>query len=339
MKPVQERIMKCGLIVPALVLSLIFHSTVSAVTVKDAVYLTKNAGKVVFSHTGHIRLKGMANDCRVCHDAIFDLKRKRHFSMVEMEKGLSCGACHDGIKAFGLKECARCHQTREVTFKVKATGPTGFSHTSHLATSGDCGVCHPSHFAAGPGKHKHSSMTDMEKGKSCGACHNGRKAFGLAACVACHPAGDITYKVKETGPTHFSHKTHIEVEKCGACHPKLYAPNRKNRRVGMAAMEKGLSCGACHNSRQAFSVKECSKCHPTGELLFEEKSTGNVMFSHTSHTGLYRCGDCHTSIYETTRSKLKVSMQEMEKGRSCGACHEGKTAFNVSEKCESCHKM
>lgn len=329
--------MKSGRIVSALILLMIFQSAAYAVTVRDVVYQTKNAGKVVFSHTGHISRKGMTNDCRVCHDGIFNLKKKKHATMAAMEKGASCGACHDGKRAFGLKECARCHQTREITYKVKATGPTGFSHTSHLATSGDCGVCHPALFAAGP--NKRSSMKDMEKGKSCGACHNGRKAFGLAACVRCHPAGEITYKVKETGPTHFSHKTHIEVEKCGACHPKLYAPNRKNRRVGMAAMEKGLSCGFCHNARQAFSVKECLRCHPAGELLFEEKSTGNVVFSHTSHTGLYRCGDCHTSIYGTNRSRLKVSMQEMEKGRSCGACHEGKTAFNVSEKCESCHKL
>jgi c(7)-type cytochrome triheme protein len=337
MNPAGERNMKCFLILFALVLSLSVESTVSAVTVRDAVYLTKNAGKVVFSHTEHISRKGLNNNCRACHDAIFDLKKKKHVSMAEMEKGRSCGACHDGKNAFALKECARCHKTRDLVYKVKATGPTGFSHTSHLATTSDCGVCHPSLFAAGP--NKRFSMTDMEKGKSCGACHNGRKAFGLDACVTCHPVKAITYKVKETGPTHFSHNTHLEVAKCGTCHPKLYAPNQKNKRVGMAAMEKGLSCGACHNSRKAFSVKECSKCHPTGELLFEEKSTGNVVFSHKFHSGLYRCGDCHTSIYETNRSKMKVSMQEMEKGRSCGACHEGKTAFNVSEKCEGCHKL
>jgi c(7)-type cytochrome triheme protein len=107
----------------------------------------------------------------------------------------------------------------------------------------------------------------------------------------------------------------------------------------MADMEKGKSCGACHNSKQAFSVKECSKCHPTGELLFEEKSTGNIIFSHKSHTALYSCGDCHATIFKTARSTVKVSMQEMEKGKSCGGCHDGKTAFSVKDKCESCHKM
>ena len=329
--------MKCHLIFSILAMFLLFQSAAFAVTVRDAVYTTKKAGKVVFSHGDHINKKGMTNNCRACHDAIFDLKKKRHYSMADMEKGRSCGACHNGNKAFSLKECARCHQTREITFKVKETGPTRFSHKSHLAKSADCGVCHPSVFAAGP--NKRVTMADMKKGKSCGACHNGKKAFGLDKCVTCHPVKEITYKVKETGPTHFSHKIHLAVAECGKCHPKLYSPNQKNRRVGMAAMEKGKSCGACHNSKQAFSVKECSKCHPVRELVFEDKTAGNAIFSHNFHTGLYTCVDCHVSLYQTTRSKVRVSMQEMEAGKSCGGCHDGKTAFSVKDKCGSCHQM
>ncbi|MEI6209184.1 MAG: cytochrome c3 family protein [Desulfuromonadales bacterium] len=321
----------------ATVMSLLFLNSAFAVTVRDVVFTTRNAGKVIFSHTDHINKKGMTNNCRACHDALFDLKKKKHYSMTEMKKGKSCGACHGGKNAFSLAECARCHQTREIKYNVKATGPTVFSHTAHLAVSADCAVCHPAVFAAGP--NKRFSMADMEKGKSCGACHNGKKAFGVDTCVTCHPVKEITYNVKETGPTHFSHKIHIEVAKCSKCHPKPYAPNHQNRRVGMAAMEKGASCGVCHNSKEAFSVKECSKCHPVRELLFEDKDAGNVAFSHKNHTGLYTCADCHVSLYPASRSKVKVSMQEMEKGKSCGSCHEGKTAFSVKEKCESCHKM
>ncbi len=241
---------------------MVFQNTVCAISVRDVVYNTKNGGSVLFSHREHINKKEMTKNCRACHDALFDLKMKKHFS-----------------------------------------------------------------------------MADMEKGRSCGACHNGEKAFGLDKCSACHRVKEITYKVKETGPTHFRHKTHLGSAECGACHPALYASNQKNRRVGMAAMEKGKSCGACHNSKRAFSLKECSKCHPVRELLFEEKSYGNVLFSHSLHTALFTCIDCHTSLYKTTRSTVKVTMQAMEAGKSCGGCHNGKSAFNVSEKCESCHKM
>jgi len=75
------------------------------------------------------------------------------------------------------------------------------------------------------------------------------------------------------------------------------------------------------------------------DVVFEDKTLGDVMFSHNNHTGLYTCVDCHTSLYNTTRSKVKVSMQEMEKGKSCGACHDGKTAFTVKEQCKSCHQI
>jgi c(7)-type cytochrome triheme protein len=223
---------------------------------------TKSVGTVVFSHGDHINKKGMSKNCRVCHDGLFDLKKKKHYS-----------------------------------------------------------------------------MGDMEKGKSCGACHNGKKAFGVDKCVSCHPVKEITFKVKETGPTDFSHKIHIEVASCGKCHPGLYAPDQHNKHVGMAAMEKGKSCGACHNAKLAFSVKDCAKCHPTRELVFEDKNAGNVAFSHKFHTSLYSCADCHKLLFKTSRSKARVTMQEMEKGASCGSCHDGKTAYSVKDKCESCHKM
>jgi c(7)-type cytochrome triheme protein len=330
--------MKCCRFFSILALLLLFQNTSFAVTLKDAVYKTKNAGSVVFNHADHLKNKEMANNCRACHDAIFDLKKKKTFSMADMAKGKSCGACHSGTKAFALGECAKCHQTREIVYNVKATGTTRFSHKLHLAKSEDCAACHPTIFAAG--RNKHFTMAEMEKGKSCGACHNGKKAIGLNKCAACHPTKEITYPVKETGPTSFSHTSHLEVARCEACHPKIYSPNRKNKPVGMAAIEKGKSCGACHNAKQAFSVSECAKCHPVRDIVYEEKKAGNALFSHTFHTGLYSCRECHTKLYQTARSKVVVSMQEMgDKKKSCGWCHDGKTAFSVMEKCGTCHQI
>lgn len=254
--------MKFRLVLSFLALSLTIQSAVFAVTIRDVTYKTRNAGTVIFSHSDHIDKKEMRKNCRACHDAIFDLKNKKQYSMVEMEKG-----------------------------------------------------------------------------KSCGACHNGKRAFGLTTCSACHTVKEVIYHVKETGRTHFSHTIHLKGAECLDCHPALYAAKRNNRRIGMSAMEQGKSCGACHNSKKAFSVKECSKCHPSAELLFKEKTTGDVLFSHKFHTGLYSCADCHVSIFKTDRSKVKVSMQKMEEGKSCGACHDGKTAFSVKDTCEACHKM
>ena len=109
----------------------------------------------------------------------------------------------------------------------------------------------------------------------------------------------------------------------------------------MAQMEKGLSCGACHNGKEAFKIDECAKCHPVKDVEFKLKDSGDVKFSHEFHTGLYKCGDCHTKLYlPSAKNKRGITMAEMEAAKSCGACHnEGKEAFSVKENCDRCHKM
>jgi c(7)-type cytochrome triheme protein len=297
--------------------------------VKEVTYQVKQTGPVLFSHTLHLKTM----QCNACHPAIFAAGFNRQVTMAEMEKGKSCGACHNGQKASGIDKCDTCHPTKQIVFKVKETGPTVFSHKNHMAVY-DCSACHPKLYAIGP--NKHVSMSAMEKGRSCGACHNKKEAFALAKCQKCHPTKEIVFKVKETGPTVFSHNKHLEMYGCEACHTKLYSTGA-NKRVSMAAMEKGKSCGVCHNKKDAFAIAECQKCHPTKELVFKVPDAGNAKFSHTSHLGMYKCTDCHTAIFPVKTGNKTVSMAEMEKAKSCGACHDGKTAFSVKEHCESCH--
>jgi len=323
-----------------LITSLVLFSGARAIALdlRNETFKTGSAGTVVFSHKAHIRQKAMANDCKACHDGIYNIRNKARFTMADMEKGKSCGACHNGKQAFPLKECARCHQIKEITYQVKATGPTRFSHARHLAAATPtCGTCHPKLFSAGP--NKHSTMADMRRGKSCGACHDGTKAFGIDSCTTCHPVKEIIFKVKQTGPTRFSHTQHIKANQCGACHTRLYPTKRQARPVSMAQMEKGMSCGACHTGKGAFPLKNCTACHPAPELTFAVKDAGPVAFSHKAHLGMYGCGECHTTQYATARSATRVSMKEMENSASCGACHDAKTAFSVKDKCDACHKM
>jgi c(7)-type cytochrome triheme protein len=76
-----------------------------------------------------------------------------------------------------------------------------------------------------------------------------------------------------------------------------------------------------------------------GDILFKVK-TGNVTFRHDSHVnsaGL-ACQECHDKPYLSVSQHKKVSMKEMEKGKSCGTCHDGKKAFSVKGSCQDCHK-
>jgi c(7)-type cytochrome triheme protein len=230
---------------------------------------------------------------------------------------------------------------KDKTFTTEVAGKVVFSHDDHLKKKNakspniSCKACHNSAMKKGV----HYTMAQMEQGKSCGQCHNGKKAFALSKCTVCHKVKDITYMVKETGRILFKHSSHLaKNSQCNTCHNSIFE-TKHTPSVTMAAMEKGKSCGACHNGKKAFSLSECSHCHPTKEITFIEKDAGNVNFSHLIHNSLYKCGECHIKIYSTSRSKTKVSMKEMEAGKSCGGCHDGNSAFSVKDKCESCHKF
>jgi len=312
------------------------------VQAKDIRFNFKNAPDVVFNHETHLAKN---RNCRVCHSSIFDLSKKHSYSMADMERGRSCGACHNGKKAFSVaaeKECSKCHSgaPRAITYSIPV-GNAVFSHDSHVYGRGlGCKSCHN----AGPMR-RGVSMAEMEKGKSCGACHNGKKAFTAAAnCGSCHrglTTRTLKYKSKPVNDAVFSHDFHTQAYKCGDCHTKKYEYRQGSRKATMAQMEKGKSCGSCHDGKTAFAASgDCNKCHvgyKPANLIFKS-SRGTVVghFSHDFHTAAYKCSDCHTKIFPYGGAK-RVTMAAMDQGKSCGACHDGKSAFSVKAECLSCH--
>lgn len=76
-----------------------------------------------------------------------------------------------------------------------------------------------------------------------------------------------------------------------------------------------------------------------GDVMLKNKG-GDVVFSHEAHVsgvGL-KCTECHDKIYTNAKQHKKVTMKQMQKGKSCGSCHNGKTAFSVKGDCAKCHK-
>jgi c(7)-type cytochrome triheme protein len=72
----------------------------------------KGSGKVVFDGKKHAD-KGLK--CADCHQSgLFKMKKGADvLTMKDMEAGKNCGACHNGTKAFGVKEketCVKCHK-------------------------------------------------------------------------------------------------------------------------------------------------------------------------------------------------------------------------------------
>ena len=98
-------------IIVAMVMVFAFVATAAMANMKPVSYEPKGADKVVWDNKTHMS-KGLK--CTDCHDAIFKKKVGGNpMTMKDMEAGKGCGACHNGTKAFGVKDaatCAKCHK-------------------------------------------------------------------------------------------------------------------------------------------------------------------------------------------------------------------------------------
>lgn len=76
---------------------------------------TDSPGKVVFSHQNHVGFQGKP-DCTACHPKLAPIlkqksARREPITHQKMEKGQSCGACHNGKAARGFDDCTMCHKS------------------------------------------------------------------------------------------------------------------------------------------------------------------------------------------------------------------------------------
>jgi c(7)-type cytochrome triheme protein len=81
---------------------------------------------------------------------------------------------------------------------------------------------------------------------------------------------------------------------------------------------------------------------PSGKTIeFKDGSVGKVVFSGNTHAekGL-KCMECHPKIFPMKRTTEELKMSDLNSGKYCGACHNGKKAFttNNSGNCSKCHK-
>jgi c(7)-type cytochrome triheme protein len=74
---------------------------------KTVEFAGKGAGKVIFDGKAH----AAGAKCADCHTKLFPYKKGGEaLTMKDMDAGKACGACHNGTKAFGTKDCAKCHK-------------------------------------------------------------------------------------------------------------------------------------------------------------------------------------------------------------------------------------
>jgi c(7)-type cytochrome triheme protein len=81
---------------------------------------------------------------------------------------------------------------------------------------------------------------------------------------------------------------------------------------------------------------------PGKTVEFDGKGAGKVVFDGKAHADKgAKCADCHQSgLFKMKKGADVLTMKDMEAGKTCGACHDGKKAFGVADKaaCGKCHK-
>lgn len=156
--------------------------------------------------------------------------------------------------------------------------------------------------------------------------------------------------------TYFPHSTHSAWMDCVSCHPTIY--RTRGHETSMEEINRGASCGICHRS-VAFGAEVCERCHPAMgmpggrmepslgmALVLQRDTTGEnaramgslppSVFPHWLHRARYTCSVCHPQPFAMEAGSTQVTMNEIQVGRSCGACHDGSAAFGVME-CNRCH--
>lgn len=79
------------------------------------------------------------------------------------------------------------------------------------------------------------------------------------------------------------------------------------------------------------------------DLLYERVvgPDSAVVFRHTTHVDYEgnRCTSCHSKLFKLLTPTRQATHGEMDARGSCGACHDGKHAFDTRarESCPSCH--
>lgn len=195
--------------------------------------------------------------------------------------------------------------------KVK---PVVFSHWVHR-TKYTCRVCHGElEFGFKADTTEITEQANMQ-GRFCGACHNGKTAFGHTKenCARCH-SGDMTQ-----GKEKF---------KTLASMPKTGFGNRINWVEALGKRQISPKATLLGNKKTMTFEKPV-------ELADEKKSVQPVTFLHKVHTQWLDCSNCHPDVFNFKKTGQHFPMEKMARAQYCGMCHL-KVAFPLND-CGRCH--
>lgn len=166
----------------------------------------------------------------------------------------------------------------------------------------------------------------------------------------------------------FPHSTHTELLNCSTCHARIFPYRGTVIRMGDVLV--GKYCGECHGKVAFNPTTACERCHvrmklppnrskpaligtvtltrakpDSGAGVVEGNAAGLstaslplAQFPHWVHRSRYLCKSCHQELFEPKAGANRITMKDISAGRSCGTCHNGRTAFAAGfGSCDRCH--
>jgi c(7)-type cytochrome triheme protein len=72
-----------------------------------------------------------------------------------------------------------------------------------------------------------------------------------------------------------------------------------------------------------------------------EPDTPVSYFPHWIHRMQFKCGACHDELFKMKAGAAdNITMDSFLEGKACGACHDGKKAFESNfDTCPRCHRQ
>jgi len=194
--------------------------------------------------------------------------------------------------------------------------PVGFSHWSHRVNY-TCRVCH---FELEINMMVNTTEITEEQnryGRFCGACHNGKAAFGHTKenCDKCHN-GDINYakdKFRELSAL-----------------PQAVNGNKID-------WVKALNDGDIKPAD--YVLEEIAPINFEKEILIESPWAGisEILFPHKAHGRWLDCSNCHPEIFQIKYMASEgLAMKAILNSEFCGVCH-GRVSFPTNDNCKRCH--
>lgn len=78
---------------------------------------------------------------------------------------------------------------------------------------------------------------------------------------------------------------------------------------------------------------------PAGKSVEWNTPMGKVTFKGADHAGKgLKCNECHSKIFKMKKGAAQMKMADINAGKYCGECHNGKKAFKPAGNCAKCHK-